>query len=304
MADTKIEWTDKTWNPWWGCEKIAPECDHCYAATLASRGLHQAHRGVALAHDWTGKITRSFDSVWQSPLTWPPGAKVFTCSMSDFWHEDVPLTWLDEALDIIDRTPHLIYQVLTKRPANVGRKLDHLKRRLPANVWIGATAGHPDSLPVLKPLRRIEATLKFLSVEPLLAPMVPGIDLDGIGWVICGGENELGGRPCKLKWVRAVRDLCAEEEVPFFFKQWGRWDNNALYLAAEKTNTHTGRVRWAIRHGEKAATIFEDAKSGKAKIVGAKGGATVDGKLWRQFPALSRASVEHLRHSSERRPEA
>jgi protein gp37 len=303
MADTKIEWTDKTWNPWWGCSKIAPECDHCYAATLASRGLHLAHFGVATNYDWTGKITRSLDTVWHSPLKWPAGTKVFTCSMSDFWHEDVPLPWLDEALDIIERTPHLTYQVLTKRPGNVRRKLDHLKRRLPTNVWIGATAGHPDSLPVLKPLRRINATLRFLSVEPLLAPMVPGLDLDGISWVICGGENQGGGRRCKLKWMRAVRDLCIAEEVPFFLKQWGSWDNNPLYRAAEDEGfvTHADRVRWAIRHGEKAAEIIEDGKTGKMKIAGAKGGATLDGRLWRQFPVLP---VPCRQRPSERRLQA
>jgi protein gp37 len=180
-AMTKIEWTDRTWNPWWGCRKIAPECDHCYAPVIARRGLHAAHRGVVERGEWTGNITRSPPTVWEAPPKWPKGSMVFTCSMSDFWHEDVPLDWLAEALDVIEATPHLTYQILTKRPGNIGRKLAALKRSLPNNVWIGATVDHVDSLPVLKPLRRIAPKLRFFSVEPLSTSMVPGLDLDEIG---------------------------------------------------------------------------------------------------------------------------
>jgi protein gp37 len=166
------------------------------------------------------------------------------------------LTWLDEALDVIEATPWVTYQVLTKRPGNIARKLADLNRRLPTNVWAGATIGHPKSLPLLKPLRRTEAPLLFLSVEPLLAPMVPGLDLSGIGWVIGGGESPGTGhpaRPCDAEWMRAVRDLCIDRGVPFFLKQWGRWENNPTPVELEL-----------------------DPK--------AKGGATLDGRLWREFP--------------------
>jgi protein gp37 len=249
---TKIEWTDYTWNPWWGCDKIAPECDHCYAAMFASRGLHRVHAGVAVKGDWVGIITRSGPKVWRAPFAWHHPARVFTCSMSDFWHEKVDLALVDEALDVIEATPHLTYQILTKRPGNVQRRLEHLRRRLPPNVWIGATVGHPQSLPLLKPLRRIEATLRFLSVEPLLGPMVPGLDLSGIGWVICGGESGHYARPCDRAWMRPVRDLCVSADVPFFLKQWGTWESNPA----------------------------PDDELDKA----AKGGATLDGRLWREFP--------------------
>jgi protein gp37 len=283
---TKIEWTDKTWNPWWGCSEIAPECGtdggRCYAAVIASRGLISQHRGIAKGGTWTGRVSRSAESVWEAPFSFAHRSKVrlggptlvFTCSMSDFWHEDVPLDWLDSALDVIEATPHLIYQVLTKRPATALRKLEKLNRALPLNVWFGVTIGHPQSLPLLKPLRRVDATLKFLSVEPLLAAMVPGLVLDGIGWVICGGQSGTGARACDPSWVRAVRDLSISQKVPFLLKQWGTWDNNPTPRAQEL-------------HPE------------------AKGGATLDGRLWSQFPALERKSVHHSRgRPSERRPEA
>ena len=195
---TKIEWTDEQWNPWVGCNAIAPECDHRYAASFASRGLWPWHKSTAAKGEWTGIIERAPPTTWAKPHTWSRGTKVFASSMTDFWHEGVPMPWLAEALDVIEATPHLIYQTLTKRPGNVARKLATLNRRLPANVWIGATIGHPQSLPLLKPLRRIEASVRFLSVEPLLAPM-PGLDLDGIEWVICGGESGPKARPCRQR---------------------------------------------------------------------------------------------------------
>ena len=259
MTQTKIEWTDFTWNPWWGCSEIAPECGvhgggtgFCYAAVFAGRGLHAVHAGVAVAGKWTGKITRSSPSVWSQPLKWHAG-RVFTCSMADFWHEAVPLAWLDEALDVIERTPHLTYQVLTKRPGNIQRKLDALKRRLPENIWLGATIGHPKSLPLLKPLLRVDApNLRFLSCEPLLADLTE-LNLDEIGWVIGGGQSGHGAAICDPDWMRRLRDQCVALAVPFFLKQWGNWASNPTPPNAELDPS-------------------------------AKGGATLDGRLWREFP--------------------
>lgn len=250
---TKIEWTDRTWNPWHGCNKIARECDHCYAAIFDSRELHPHLKGVAARGEWTGLILPNTEAAWNAPLTWKTPCRVFTCSMSDFWHEAVPLPWLDRALDIIDRTPHLTYQVLTKRPGNIARKLGDLKRDLPPNIWLGATIGHRDSLPLLKPLLRVDApNLRFLSCEPLLTAL-PGVVIDGIGWVIGGGESGNRARPTDPDWVRGLRDQCVTHGVPFFFKQWGFWVNNPTTRSAE---------------------LDPDAK----------GGATLDGRLWREFP--------------------
>jgi protein gp37 len=220
------------------------------------RSLHRVHAGVAKGGEWTGLITPGTLAARQAPLKWRRPMRLFTCSMSDFWHERVPLELLDEALDLIEATPWHTYFILTKRPGNIRRKLADLNRRLPPNVWLGATVGHPKSLPLLKPLLRVDAPVRFLSVEPLLAPMVPRLTLDGIGWVIGGGESpqpKHPPRPCDPDWMRALRDLCVSKNVAFFLKQWGIWENNPTPLDQE---------------------LDPDAK----------GGATLDARLWRDFP--------------------
>jgi protein gp37 len=221
---------------------------------FASRTLHQVHAGVAKGGKWTGRFTRSGKMVWDAPFKWPAGSLVFTCSMSDFWHEGVPLEWLNDALDIIERTPHLTYQVLSKRPGNIARRLRALKRALPKNVWIGATIGHTRSLPLLKALIRVDATLRFLSCEPLLNDIAPRLSLDGIGWVIGGGQSGRNTAICNPDWMRGLRDRCFEAEVLFFLKQWGNWPSNPAQRSEELDPN-------------------------------AKGGATLDGRLWRDFPA-------------------
>jgi protein gp37 len=248
---SRIEWTDRTWNPWHGCDAIAPECDHCYAAVLDSRGMHKHLRGVAADGKWTGQIMTNSENVWAAPTTWK-ACKVFTCSMSDFWHESVPLSWLDRALDVIAGTPHLTYQVLTKRPGNIARKLADLRRTLPDNVWLGVTIGHSQSLPSLKPLLRIEARVRFLSCEPLLTTL-PGLDLAGIQWLIGGGESGRNARVTDPDWMRDLRDRCVASSTAFFLKQWGTWASNPTPKANELDPS-------------------------------AKGGATLDGRLWRNFP--------------------
>lgn len=172
--------------------------------------------------------------------------------MSDFWHQSVPLDMLAEALDVIDRTPHLTYQILTKRPGNIARKLALLNRGLPVNVWLGVTIGHSVSLPNLKPLLALDTGIRFLSCEPLLSGL-PTLKLDGIHWVIGGGESGPGHRYTDPCWMRDLRDLCRAAEVPFFLKQWGNWAINPTPPDQELDPT-------------------------------AKGGATLDGRLWREFP--------------------
>jgi protein gp37 len=261
---SQIEWTNHTWNCWWGCGKIAPECLKCYAARLAGRGLHPHMVETAAAGDWTGLIVPATESVWNAPFTWKKPSLIFTCSMSDFWHQDVPLPLLDRALDVMDRTPQHIYQILSKRPGNAGRKLAALGRRLPKNVWVGVTIGHTDSLPSLKPFLKIEAPIHFLSDEPLLTSLA-GMPLDGIDWVIVGGESGPTPRRTNADWMRDLRDRSVARGTPFFLKQWGNWESNPT-----------------PRHLELDPPRLE----GKKKV-GSKGGATLDGRLWREFPALA-----------------
>jgi protein gp37 len=252
MSKSKIEWCDYTFNPWVGCSHAgAYECDNCYAVGTTGRGLHEAHVGVSKDGEWTGRINLNTPKVWASPFTWKSGL-VFTCSLSDFWYGRVPLEWLDAALNTIEATPQLTYLILTKRPGNIARKLAALKRDFPKNVWLGATIGHADSIPILKPLLALNPTLRFLSCEPLLSDL-SGLSLDGIGWVIGGGESGSKARLCYSGWMRGLRDKCVDAGVPLFLKQWGIWQSNPTPRDQE---------------------LDSDAK----------GGATLDGRLWREFP--------------------
>lgn len=299
--NTDISWTNHTWNPWWGCSEIGPECgahaptgSHglCYAAVFASRGLHKTHAGAAVDGKWTGDVTRSSPAVWAAPFKWGPSL-VFTCSMSDFGYERVPLPWFSEALDVIERTDHLTYQMLTKRPAVILRRLAELGRPLPRNVWIGASVGHVHSMPLLKPLRRIDATLRFLSCEPLLTPL-PDLDLDGIGWVITGGQSGPDAVPTHPDSFRHLRDLCVPRGIPFHFKQWGEWLPHTPIAGGDLGgDVRAGRVRVVHPSGRDDVEILH-ATGGRRQSepgsrymirVGKKAsGAMLDGREWREFP--------------------
>ena len=222
-AVSKIEWTDKTWNPWWGCDKIAPECGlaapgnprpeggGCYAAIFASRGLHSVHLGVAAKGEWTGLITRAGPAMWQAPFKYPRGTLCFLLDVRFLARAGAArVAGRSPRCDRGDAVGHL--PSIDEKARMATRRLAALNRHLPRNVWAGATVGHPKSLPLLKPLRRIEAAKRFLSVEPLLAPMMPGLDLTDIDWVIGGGESPGPGhpaRPCDPDWMRAVRDFAS-----------------------------------------------------------------------------------------------
>lgn len=271
-AKTKVEWTagGASWNPWWGCREHGPECgkngpggEHglCYAAVDASRNRHPIHAGIAANGKWSGVLSRSSDAVWEAPFKYPPGTFAFTCSMSDFGHEDVPIAWHAEAFDIMDRTPGVTYLVLTKRPANIGRALAKLGRELPENVWLGATIGHTVSIPLLRPLLRIKAAKHFLSCEPLLTSLA-GMDLTGLDWVIAGGQSGDDAAVCNADHVRDLRDRCVAGGIAFFLKQWGTWASNPT-----------------LRYYE-----LDPPRIVNGKHLGSKGGATLDGRLWREFP--------------------
>lgn len=211
--ETSIEWTQTTWNPVTGCTEVSPGCDHCYARVFAERW-----RGVR-GHAYE----RGFDLQLRPerlvlPLKWKRPRLVFVNSMSDLFHKDVPDSYIADVFATMVKANWHIFQVLTKRPHRAAR----LSRVLPwpQNVWLGTSIESIAYLWRIDALRRVDASLRFLSCEPLLGSL-EGIDLTGIGWVIAGGESGPGFRPPDPKWIRELRDNCVKSSTPFFFKQWG-----------------------------------------------------------------------------------
>lgn len=214
---TAIEWTDHTFNPWWGCTKVSPGCDHCYAETFDKR--------VGGAHWGAHAERRTFgDKHWNEPLRWQRDAekagarrKVFCASMADVFDNRAPEGARPRLWTIIGQTPALDWLLLTKRPQNI----DVAPRR----AWLGTTTENQEELDRRWPhLRRHEAAVHFFSAEPLLGPLTLPADFLERGnraWVICGGESGPGFRPMNPDWARGLRDQCTEAGVPFFFKQWG-----------------------------------------------------------------------------------
>ena len=214
MADTShIEWTDATWNPVTGCTKISPGCKHCYAERLARRlqlmGQANYRNGF--------KVTLQ-PHMLELPLRWKAPRRIFVNSMSDLFHEDVPTDYVKRVFDVMVRAHWHQFQVLTKR----ADRLRSLNRELqwPANVWQGVSVESERYLDRVDDLRRTNAAVKFLSLEPLLEAL-PNLDLRGIDWVIVGGESGPGARQIDKKWVISIRERCKRAGVPFFFKQWG-----------------------------------------------------------------------------------
>jgi len=215
---SSIEWTDATWNPVRGCTKISPGCKHCYAETFAER-----FRGVPGHPYEQGFDLRLVPAKLSEPLRWPAPKMIFVNSMSDLFHKDVPDAYVERVAEVMQRADWHTYQVLTKR---ADRMRDLLGSRLAVaaglnHIWWGVSVeDRKYGLPRIDALRAAPARLRFLSVEPLLED-VGEIDLDGIHWVIVGGESGLGARMMKEEWVLSLRDQCRAAGVPFFFKQWG-----------------------------------------------------------------------------------
>jgi protein gp37 len=223
MADgTAIEWTEATWNPTTGCDKVSVGCDNCYALTLSKRlkamgaDKYQNDGDPRTSGPGFG-VTVHPDSLF-TPYTWRQPKIVFVNSMSDLFHAKIPLDFVRQVFAVMADTPQHTYQVLTKRSARLRKVADRLD--WPANVWMGVSVENEDAMSRIDDLRSVPAGVKFLSCEPLLGPL-PGIDLDGIDWVIAGGESGSNHRPIQPEWVTDIRDACQAARVPFFFKQWG-----------------------------------------------------------------------------------
>ncbi|NJN73960.1 MAG: phage Gp37/Gp68 family protein [Limnothrix sp. RL_2_0] len=207
-VNTGIEWTDKTWNPTTGCNKISPGCLHCYAEAITQRFPKNFPNGFDL--------TIHPDRLAQ-PKSWRTPSRIFVNSMSDLFHEDVPLDFICQVFSVIHSTPWHIYQILTKRPERMLELAHHLN--FPDNLWLGVSVESQDYVKRIDYLRKMPAKVKFLSCEPLLGNLE--LDLAGIDWVIVGGESGQKYRPMELEWVKYIRDQCKESKAAFFFKQVG-----------------------------------------------------------------------------------
>ncbi|MBI5943163.1 MAG: phage Gp37/Gp68 family protein [Chloroflexi bacterium] len=213
MAQSRIEWTESTWNPLTGCNKISPGCKHCYAERMAKR-LH----AMGQPNYANGFKLTMHPQALEKPLDWKTPQVIFVNSMSDLFHKDVPLEFIQSVFDVMKRAHWHQFQVLTKRSerlAEVSSKLEWTD-----NIWMGVSVENADYTFRIDHLRKTGAKIKFLSVEPLLGP-IPKMNLKEINWVIVGGESGPGARPLEKDWVVGIRDHCIKAKVPFFFKQWG-----------------------------------------------------------------------------------
>lgn len=244
MENSKIEWTNHTFNPWWGCEKVSEGCKNCYAEALDKRFM---------GNHWGPKSKRKpmSENHWLKPIQWNRDAEdaginsmVFCASMADVFedHPDIP-EWRYRLFSLIEKTRHLTWQLLTKRPENILKMVPVSWRfGFPSNVWVGTSAENQEQFDKrIDHLARVPASILFLSCEPLLGPLTL-TDLTDIhrsicvDWVIVGGESGPKARPINPEWVRSIKDQCHESGTPFFFKQWGgtnKLGNGALLDGSE-----------------------------------------------------------------------
>jgi protein gp37 len=216
MADrTGIEWTEATWNPVSGCSKVSPGCAHCYAERLSRRFGHTQHPWVP-AYEAENVVMHP--ERLEQPLRWRRPRLIFVNSMSDLFHERVPLSFVSQVFDVMAEAEQHVFQILTKRHERLAEIADELP--WPENVWIGVSIENNRWCVRADYIRRVPAAVRFISAEPLLGPL-DRLDLTEIDWLIAGGESGPRHRSIDPVWVRALRDRCQQEGVAFFFKQWG-----------------------------------------------------------------------------------
>ena len=223
MADrTGIEWTETTWNPTTGCDRVSVGCDNCYALTLAKRlkamGNPKYQNDGDPKSSGPGFGLTLHDYQLELPYGWRAPRLVFVNSMSDLFHPDVPLEFIQKIFEVMADTPRHTYQILTKRSKRLAALADELE--WPSNVWMGVTVENDRYAFRVDHLRSVNATVRFISAEPLLGPL-PNLDLSGIDWLIAGGESGHGARRVEEPWIRDLRDQCSSAGTAFFFKQWG-----------------------------------------------------------------------------------
>lgn len=223
-ATSRIEWTEATWNPVTGCDRVSSGCDNCYALALARRlkamgnPRYQADGRPETSGPGFG-VTMHWDLI-ELPLRWKRPRLVFVNSMSDLFHPRVGDDFIAAIFSVMERCPDHTFQVLTKRPKRMAAFVQKFQTRPLPNVWLGTSVESAATLPRIDDLRKAPAAVRFLSLEPLLGPL-SALDVSGVDWVITGGESGIGARPVAKEWVEEIRDKCVEADVPFFHKQWG-----------------------------------------------------------------------------------
>jgi len=213
MSISRIEWTDSTWNPVTGCSKISAGCLNCYAERMAKR-----LKAMGQPNYRNGFKVTCHDHVLDYPLRWRKPRKIFVNSMSDLFHEDIPDEYIVRIFEIMNKASWHNFQILTKRIERVAKISERL--HWSPNIWLGATVENHECRDRITTLVSIPASVKFLSMEPLLSA-VPNLSLDGLDWIIVGGESGPGSRPMSYEWVEDIRKQCEVDGIPFFFKQWG-----------------------------------------------------------------------------------
>nr|BFF38526.1 phage Gp37/Gp68 family protein [Tenacibaculum mesophilum] len=230
MKYSKIEWTEATWNPSTGCNKISAGCKNCYAETMAKRLKAMGTPGYENGFEFTLMPSRL-----EVPKKVKKPTKFFVNSMSDLFHEKMPYSYLDSVFKVISETPRHQYQILTKREDILE---DYFRtRKVPDNVWLGVTVESSDFKNRIDILRNIDAKIRFLSIEPLIAS-VGKLNLENIHWVIVGGESGHKARPMDPKWAIDIQKQCDDQDVAFFFKQWGTWGADGV----KRSKKANGRI--------------------------------------------------------------
>lgn len=255
MNTSRIEWTERTWNPTVGCTKISPGCAHCYAEVMARRLQSMGTNGYKNGFEFTllpGRLNE--------PLSRSKPTIFFVNSMSDLFHERTPVSYLDKVFDVILRSPQHTFQILTKRAIKMTEYFEG--KQAPCNAWLGVTVENREhGLPRINELRKVRASIRFLSVEPLIEDL-GAIDLTGIHWVIVGGESGPKARPMKKKWVDRIRSQCEEQKVAFFFKQWGGWGADGIKRAKKQNGRELDGQVWNEVPLEAFGTGYQSTQGG------------------------------------------
>ena len=235
MQRSSIEWTDITWNPVTGCTKISPGCAHCYAATIAER-----FRGVPGHPYEQGFDLQLRPERLEQPLRWRKPRTIFVNSMSDLFHPEVPERYIADVFEVMAAASRHRFQVLTKRAERLAQLASSLP--WPDRIWMGVSVEYQRWTTRIDHLRGTPAAIKFLSCEPLLGPL--NLDLNGIDWVIVGGESGARARPMKADWARSIRDQCKDTGTPFFFKQWGSRNASGKWVGKKRAGRTLDGLVW------------------------------------------------------------